>query len=208
MTKKQELDELLDEVVMDFSPPSDLSDILIVDDFSIPPPPPPHAAEKTEKRGRKPKPRDEHGNIIGGKEKPRPILAGVGQTVPHDGAAIDPAAEVAVMMVNASGMMLGGADAAMRHEEVILAKQGFVSYFKAKGVDSIPPWVVLAGALCPYYLRVITATPAKPKITSIFSKLGAYLKGFFAGRKGSKSAYFNSRADYERQNNASTEDSK
>lgn len=192
------LDNVLNDVAADVVPPSPVADIGGASSFSgragddVPPISVSVPPEKG-KRGRKPKPRDEHGNIIkdGEEVKPRPklvgVTAGAGQTVNHDTAAIDPAAEVAVMLVNTSGMMLGGEAGAMKEQEALLAKQGFVAYFKAKGVNNVPPWVILAGALSPYYLRVITTTPAKPKISSFFGKLGAYIKGFFKGRKNARS---------------------
>jgi hypothetical protein len=156
---------------------------------------------KPETRGRKKKPRDANGKIIqDGEAKPKPAVEGLGKTVHHETAAIDPAAEVAVMMVNVSGQMLAGAEGKMTQDEAMLAKGGFVAYFKAKGVSNVPPWVVLAGALAPYYMRVFNEKPARSKIKTLAEK--AYF-GFSRIFGRVKDARFNSRDNNVRQNDTS-----
>ncbi len=152
---------------------------------------------KPETRGRKKKPRDANGKIIQDEPKVKPAVEGLGKTVNHEQAAIDPAAEVAVMMVNVSGMMLAGEEGRMKQEEAMLAKGGFVAYFKAKGVSNVPPWVVLAGALAPYYMRVFNEKPARSKIKTLAEK--AYF-GFSRLFGRVKDARFNSRDNNVRQN--------
>lgn len=162
---------------------------------------------KPETRGRKKAPRDANGKIIRDNEpKQKPVVEGLGKTVNHEQAAIDPAAEVAVMIVNVSGQMLAGAEGRMTQDEALLAKGGFVAYFKARGVSNVPPWVVLAGALTPYYMRVFNEKPARSKIKTLTEKAYFGFSRMFGRVKDG--ARFNSRDNNERKNNASETASK
>lgn len=107
--------------------------------------------------------------------------------VDNSTAGIEPCAEIAVAMVNMSGMFLGGEQAVMHKNEMILAKNGFVAYFTAKGIDNVPAWVVLAGALTPYYLRVLTTTPAKTNVSNFGGRLILRVKEMFKGKKYARS---------------------
>lgn len=120
---------------------------------------------------------------------------------PVSGAeGIEPAAMVAVSMINFSGMALGGKDAAMLPEEALLAKDGFVTYFKAKGLKDIPPSMMLLGAIAPYYLRIFTSTPAKGKLSLLMDKGIFGIKHLF---KRVKNARADRRDNNERQDNSS-----
>lgn len=134
----------------------------------------------------------------------RPKLNGVTPPVNSADAAIEPCAEILVMMTNASGMMLAQGEAgAMSRDEAILAKHGYVAYLKAKGVENVPAWVILAGSLCPYYLRIITTTPAKTTVATGMRRAWFGIKEFFINRKAKKNAYSNSGDDIKRENNSS-----
>jgi hypothetical protein len=144
-----------------------------------------------------------------GQAKPRPNLNGVPNStvsgaVNMETAGIEPCAELCVMMVNASGMALGGEAAAMQGQEIMLAKNGFVAYFKAKGIHNVPAWVVLAGALSPYYLRVLTTTPAKTTVSTLIGRGVFRVKEIWKAKKNARS---NRRNNNERQNNTSPETS-
>ncbi|MDX1939676.1 MAG: hypothetical protein SFU99_03945 [Saprospiraceae bacterium] len=158
------------------------------------------------KRGRKPLPRDASGKIVRDPSQ-RPKLEGLKQSATQSQAApldpgIEPAAEVATMLINTSGMMLAGEEGAMLPQEQMLAKSGFVAYFKAKGIDNVPPWVLLTGALTPYYMRLLTQTPAKSTVATACRRAWFGIKEFFIKRKNARS---NHRHNHERENNAGTE---
>lgn len=160
------------------------------------------------KRGRPKKP--DLNNPVKSATTPRPILSGIqnniNPAINSNDAAIEPCAEILVMMTNASGMVLAQSDAgAMTKDEAMLAKSGYVAYLKTKGVDNVPAWVILAGSLCPYYLRIITTTPAKTTVASGLRKGWFGIKEFFISRKNKKNAQFNSRDDFKRENNTGEE---
>lgn len=198
------LDDVLEKTVGDVVPPSPVADMpqasvasagAAVGNAGLQPEAPAPAAQ-AKKRGRPPK------------EKPlegmqRPIIKGapIAQNpVNIDTAGIEPCAELGVMLVNASGMALGGELAAMQQVEAKLAKDGFVSYFKAKGVHNVPAWVVLAGSLAPYYMRVLTQTPAKTTVSTIFGRISLRAKEIW---KAKKNARFNSGNNVKRENDLS-----
>ena len=141
----------------------------------------------------------------------RPIINGADQR-PQPGAvaddpAIAPCAEILTMLTNASGMVLAQGDAgAMTKDEQMLVRGGYVAYLRAKGVTNVPPWVILAGALSPYYLRIITTTPAKTTVASGLRKAWFGVKEFFISRKN-KYAHDDNRDNVKRKINASEADS-
>lgn len=138
-----------------------------------------------------------------GSAPPRPKLSGVQQPPAPGDEAIEPCAQILTMMTNASGMVLAqGEVGAMTPEEQMLVKGGYVAYLKAKGVTNVPAWVILAGSLSPYYLRIITTTPAKTTVASGLRKAWFGIKEFFIKRKN-KNAHANSRPDVKRENNPS-----
>lgn len=204
--KSESLESVLQETVTEVSPASPIADM-----------PQPETQPETQpltqpetqpvKRGRKKLPRDAEGNIIrpdGSTYKPRPTLNGISQAaVIQQDAGIEPAAEVAVALVGMSGIALGGEQAIMQEQEKLLAKSGFVAYFKAKGIDNIPPWVILAGGLAPYYMRVLTATPAKSVVVRASEKMYIGIRNLFSRK--SKNARSNSRDDTQRENDTSAE---
>lgn len=204
MTEKT-LDNVLDSVVSDVSPPSPVADLPQTIVSSAVPPSTIGGAggtapETPKKRGRPRKnPVDEKPQV-----KPetieRPKIAGVSPPVNPAQATIEPCAELCVMIVNTSGMILGGEHAAMNENERLLAKHGFVGYFQAKGINNPPPWVLLLGALSPYYLRVVTQTPAKSKISTGIGRFWTGIKAYF---KGYKDARTHSRNDIIRENDVS-----
>lgn len=146
------------------------------------------SSDATVKRGRG-RPKKEGSNTPPpGSTSPRPKLHG---TNPHsnpqainEDAAILPCAEILTMMTNASGMVLAqGEEGAMTQEEQMLVRMGYVGYLKAKGVQNVPPWVILAGSLSPYYLRIITTTKAKTTVASGLRKAWFGIKEFFIRKK-------------------------
>lgn len=114
-----------------------------------------------------------------------------------DIAGIEPCAQVCVSMIGMSGMMLGGEQAAMTQAEQALAKDGFVAYFKAKGIHNVPAWVLVLGAVSPYYTRIIATTPAKHTVSTLFGRMSFGIKEFFRKRKNARS---NRRNDIQREN--------
>lgn len=192
-----ELDEILSDVIKDTHAPSPVADMQQPEPVVGQP-----QAQTPKQRGRRPLPRDANGNIIRDGAKPQPQIIGVQAPIDPANAAIEPCAELAVMLVNTSGMMLGGENGAMQQNEALLAKSGFVSYFKAKGVENVPAWVVLAGALAPYYLRVITTTPAKSKISSFFERTYLNIRDFIVRKKNAR---FNRRDNNVGKDNTSTQ---
>lgn len=145
-------------------------------------------------------------------KKSRPKIDGINQqeeinastaTFPQgDDAGIEPCAQICTMMVQASGMILGGEEAKMREEEILLTKNGFVGYFRAKGIQNIPPSMMLLGALSPYYLRIIATTPASSKLTGFFGRAWFGIKEFFRKRKNARSNSWN---NSKRENDISAE---
>lgn len=113
---------------------------------------------------------------------------------------IEPAAMVAVSMINFSGMAMGGQEAAMLPEEALLCKDGFITYFKAKGLKDIPPSLMLLGAIAPYYMRILSSTPAKGKFSLMLDKGIFGIKHLF---KRAKNARSNRRHDNVRENDTS-----
>jgi hypothetical protein len=200
------VNNILDDVVNDVSEPSPISDMPVT-----PAETPasegagvstiPQKEEKKDGRGRKKLPRDSNGKIIreNNEQKSKtekPPLFG-GQTVNHDTAGIDASAEVAVGLVNMSGVAMGGADATMTKEEQYLAKGSFVAYFKAKGIKDVPPWIIVLGGVAPYYMRILRDTPAKNTMSSMVGRITFGIKDFFIRRKNARS---NRRHNHERQN--------
>lgn len=141
------------------------------------------------------------------KETDRPTLNGIPHITPSPLAGqegIEPCAQIATSMVAFSGMALGGEAAVMMANEQILIKDGFVAYFKAKGINNVPAWVVLAGALAPYYMRVFTTTPAKTKAALFVEKATFGVKHLFGKMRNARA---NRRNDTKRENNGSEENS-
>lgn len=124
------------------------------------------------------------------------VVASQAPAIEPSNAGIEPAAQMCVLAVQASGMMLGGEEAAMRENEIILAKSGFVGYFQAKGVENVPAWVVLAGGLAPYYIRILTTTPARSTVPSLFRKGWFGIKEFWRKKRDAR---VNRRYDGQRQ---------
>lgn len=136
-------------------------------------------------------------------ETAKPTLNGIPHITPSPMAGqegIEPCAQIATSMVAFSGMAMGGELAAMRPEEMLLVKDGFVSYFRAKGVNNVPPWVILCGAMAPYYMRVFTQTPAKGKAALFMQKAGFGIKHIFGKLRNARS---NRRDNNERKNDGS-----
>jgi hypothetical protein len=132
--------------------------------------------------------------------KPEAARASEAPAIDPEQAGIEPAAQLCVMMVNSSGMMLGGEEAAMREHEIELSKNAFVAYFQAKGIDAIPAWAILAGGLCPYYMRVLTQTPARSTVPSLFRKAWFGVKEFWRKKRDARANRWN---DRQRENNHS-----
>lgn len=195
------LESVINDVVSDVAEPSPVADMPIAEAAAGGSAVSTQAAISVEpekkKRGR---PRKDGSQSPPKTEQPRPKIIGVQAPISPEQAAIEPCAEICVMMVNSSGMLLGGEAGAMNQNEALLAKSGFVAYFKAKGVQNVPPWVVLAGALAPYYLRVITTTPAKTTVASGTRRIWFGLKEWFKGRKNARSNRGN---DTKRENDTS-----
>jgi len=156
--------------------------------------PQPEPQEKPKKRGRgRPRKTD---NV---QTKPtlapaREPLAGVAQAPSKQDASIKACAEMSVMMVNTTGLVLaGGEDGMMTQDEKTLATGGFEAYFHAKGVDNIPAWVILAGSLTPYYMRVMMTPSAKTKVATGVVRVWMGIKNLF--KRGKKNARPNSGND-------------
>lgn len=198
--KTTNIDSLINDVVSDVAPPSPIADMDVgISDgkpevsTSIP------ASNSTEAPAKKKRGRPAGTTV-------RPKIEGVQNhqstvTPPVDinNAGIEPCAELCVMLVNTSGMAMGGEAAAMRNEEIMLAKNGFVAYFKQKGVENVPAWVVLTGALAPYYLRVITTTPAKTTVSNFMGRAVLRIKEIWKGRKDAR---INRRNDIKRKDDS------
>lgn len=215
---KSSIDDVVADVIADVSPPSPIADMPEAVNGNAdrtapltasPMPESVTVAPAAPKRGRG-RPRKEGGlhNANPSAATSRPKIDGVKSTVSPainpDTAAIEPCAEMCVMMVNTSGMMLGGELAAMTKEEIALSKSGFVSYFRAKGVNNVPPWVVLAGSLTPYYLRILTTTPAKTTVSTVVGRAWFAIKEKWKARKNARSY---SRHNPKRENDTRTETS-
>lgn len=115
-------------------------------------------------------------------------------------AAIEASANVAVFFVNGSGEFLAGNEGTMTEREIAQAQVGFEKYFTIKGIDSVPPWIILAGALTPYYMRVLSKQPARNKIVEIFSDTKYLVKKLFGKLRNARS---NRRNDAKREDNDS-----
>lgn len=202
------LDHVIGEVVSDVAPPSPVADMnneaaakAEIAAASTTP-----TASGVVKRGRG-RPRKDGGVSASspnqsGATRPRPEIKGIKPSYDVD-PGIEPCADLCTMMVNTSGMVLGGEKAVMLPIEREMCKSGFVAYFKAKGIDNVPPWVLLLGAVSPYYLRIMADTPAKTKIIGVVANLWYGAKNFFSRKR--KNARFNSGNDTKRENNTSEE---
>jgi hypothetical protein len=179
------------------------SDSLPPVDVAPPAPTPAGGVTAGEKRKRgRPKKDEIHAIPQKPQSKNTPHINGIPKPAPVIGSAeagTEAAAQTALMLINLSGMALGGEDAAMRPEEAKIAQDGLVYYFKRKGVHDVPVWVVMAGALMPYYMRVITTTPAKNKVAYGLRAVWGGCKRVF---KRVTDARFNRGDDNERKDNA------
>jgi hypothetical protein len=208
MSNTQDVDSVVNAVFQDLPQPSPVADMPQEDDDNTPPPvdvaP---AADAPKKRGRPRK-----NPLIGGEipKTARPKLDGVKEkildtTSPAQATApeIDAAAHTATMLVAMSGLALGGQDAAMTQNESVYIFGGMSAYFKAKGINDVPAWVILAGALVPYYSRVLSTPPAKSKVITIFGAVGRGIKNLWKRARGKNDTRAYSRYNDERENNPS-----
>lgn len=205
------LDEIIRDVANDTVAPSDtVSDSTSrMEPDSVAPSPSnsPTSAPDGVKRGRGRPPLTEEEKAAK-KNKKRPKIDGVKPSAAEfenekaKQANIESCAEVATQLVSMSGMMLGGEAAKMQQNEYIASRHGFIAYFHEKGIDNIPSWVILAGALTPYYLRILATTPAKHTVGGLLKKIGGGIKNIFSKRKNAR---FNSGNDSKRENDTSAE---
>ncbi|MFN7610103.1 MAG: hypothetical protein ACK5QX_04075 [bacterium] len=206
MSNTKDVDSVVEAVFEDLPEPSPVADV--PHEYDSPAPEAP-AADAPKKRGR---PRKEP--LAGGAipKTARPKIEGVKaktlDTTPAPSPGVEPAANVATAMIAMSGIALGGQEAAMTQQEAVLVNNTFIHYFTIKGIDSVPAWVILAGGLAPYYMRVLATPPARSKVSVLFGAFGRGVKNIYLRIvKGKKNdARVDSRANDDRQDNPSKKD--
>lgn len=75
------------------------------------------------------------------------------------------AAKGATMLVQNSGMMIAGGEGKMGRDEFSNVEENFDRYFEATGIKDFPPGIALGLALGGYYIRVLTAETARPRVS-------------------------------------------